>query len=98
MSKETQPESGPDTEIDTVNGTSTGGQRQPEEGLAAFNLSKSFRGRQVVRNVSLSVNRREAVGLLGPNGAGKTTTFYMITGLVRPDAGRIMLDGYDVSG
>ena len=98
MSKETQPESGPDTETDTGNGTSTGGQRQPEEGLAAFNLSKSFRGRQVVRNVSLSVNRREAVGLLGPNGAGKTTTFYMITGLVRPDAGRIMLDGYDVSG
>ena len=76
----------------------SGAQRQPEEGLAAFNLSKSFRGRQVVRNVSLSVNRREAVGLLGPNGAGKTTTFYMITGLVRPDAGRIMLDGYDVSG
>ena len=79
-----------------ANGSGT--QRQPEEGLAAFNLSKSFRGRQVVRNVSLSVNRREAVGLLGPNGAGKTTTFYMITGLVRPNAGRIMLDGYDVSG
>ena len=77
MSKETQPESGPDTETDTGNGTITGGQRQPEEGLAAFNLSKSFRGRQVVRNVSLSVNRREAVGLLGPNGAGKTTTFIL---------------------
>ena len=76
----------------------SGAQRQPHEGLAALNLSKSFRGRQVVRNISLSVNRREAVGLLGPNGAGKTTTFYMITGLVRPDAGRIMLDGYDVSG
>ena len=98
MSKETQPEPGPDTETDTGNGTITGGQRQPEEGLAAFNLSKSFRGRQVVRNVSLSVNRREAVGLLGPNGAGKTTTFYMITGLVRSDTGRIMLDGYNVSG
>ena len=76
----------------------TGGDPQSEEGLGAFNLSKSFRGRQVVRNVSLNVNRREAVGLLGPNGAGKTTTFYMITGLVRPDAGRIVLDGYDVSG
>ena len=83
---------------DDAPGNGSGAQRQPEGGLAALNLSKSFRGRKVVRNVSLSVNRREAVGLLGPNGAGKTTTFYMITGLVRPDAGRIMLDGYDVSG
>ena len=83
---------------DDAPGNGSGAQRQPEGGLAALNLSKSFRGRKVVRNVSLSVNRQEAVGLLGPNGAGKTTTFYMITGLVRPDAGRIMLDGYDVSG
>jgi lipopolysaccharide export system ATP-binding protein len=51
----------------------------------------------VVRNVSLSVQRGEAVGLLGPNGAGKTTTFYMITGLVQPDEGRVMMDGHDVT-
>jgi len=50
-----------------------------------------------VRNVSLSVQRGEAVGLLGPNGAGKTTTFYMITGLVQPDEGRVMMDGHDVT-
>ena len=51
----------------------------------------------MVRNVSLSVQRGEAVGLLGPNGAGKTTTFYMITGLVQPDEGRVMMDGHDVT-
>jgi lipopolysaccharide export system ATP-binding protein len=65
--------------------------------LATFGLEKSFGGRKVVRGPSLYVRRGEAVGLLGPNGAGKTTVFYMITGLIKPDRGRIELDGYDVT-
>ena len=65
--------------------------------LCAYNLGKSYRGRQVVTSVSLGVRRGESVGLLGPNGAGKTTVFYMITGLVRADKGSIELDGYDVT-
>ena len=68
-----------------------------EGSLGAYNLGKSYRGRQVVKNVSLAVRRGEAVGLLGPNGAGKTTVFYMITGLVKPDKGVIELDGHDVT-
>ncbi len=69
-----------------------------EVGLVARDLGKTYKKRQVVRGVSLSVRRGEAVGLLGPNGAGKTTTFYMITGLVRPDAGTIRLDGHAITG
>ena len=65
--------------------------------LTAVSLSKSFRGRPVVRNVSLALRRGEAVGLLGPNGAGKTTVFYMITGLIAADSGRIELDGKDIT-
>lgn len=65
--------------------------------LAMHHLRKSYKTRQVVEDVSMVLHRGEAVGLLGPNGAGKTTLFYMITGLVRPDAGRIELDGYDVT-
>jgi lipopolysaccharide export system ATP-binding protein len=65
--------------------------------LAVFNLGKSYRGRQVVSDVSLHVRRGEAVGLLGPNGAGKTTVFYMITGLVKPDKGMIELSSHDVT-
>ena len=65
--------------------------------LAARGLSKSYRGRAVVRDASLSVRNGEAVGLLGPNGAGKTTIFYMITGLVPADTGRILLDGHDIT-
>jgi lipopolysaccharide export system ATP-binding protein len=68
-----------------------------ENYLGAYHLGKSFKGRQVVADVSLYVRRGEAVGLLGPNGAGKTTVFYMITGLVRPDKGAITLDGHDVT-
>ena len=68
-----------------------------EGALAAWNLGKSYKGRQVVQDVSLYVQRGEAVGLLGPNGAGKTTVFYMITGLVAPDKGMIQLDGFDVT-
>lgn len=71
---------------------------QPQQGgLVARHLSKSYKGRTVVKDVSLAVNRRQAIGLLGPNGAGKTTSFYMITGLVTPDSGQILVDGHDVS-
>ena len=64
-----------------------------EKGLRVENLEKSFKGRPVLRSVSLNVHRGEAVGLLGPNGAGKTTCFYCVTGLISPDAGQIFLDG-----
>lgn len=66
-------------------------------GLEAKKLEKSYRGRKVVRGVSLQVKPGEVVGLLGPNGAGKTTTFYMVVGLVRPDQGRVVLDGADIT-
>lgn len=62
-------------------------------GLVASNIGKSYKGRPVLRDISLSVQRGEAVGLLGPNGAGKTTCFYIITGLILPDYGSITLDG-----
>ena len=65
--------------------------------LAAHAVEKSFAGRTVVKGVTLYVRRGEAVGLLGPNGAGKTTVFYMITGLIAADSGRIELEGYDVT-
>ncbi len=74
----------------------------PEAGgrgwLVAHALGKSYRGRQVVHDVSLALARGESVGLLGANGAGKTTIFYMITGLIRADHGTIELDGHDVTG
>jgi lipopolysaccharide export system ATP-binding protein len=65
--------------------------------LAAHGVEKSFGRRTVVRGVTLYVRRGEAVGLLGPNGAGKTTVFYMVTGLIKADKGRIELDGHDVT-
>jgi lipopolysaccharide export system ATP-binding protein len=65
--------------------------------LAAAGLVKSFGGRRVVNDVTIGLRRGEAVGLLGPNGAGKTTVFYMIVGLIHADAGKIMLDGHDVT-
>ena len=65
--------------------------------LAAHSVEKSFGSRKVVHGVSIYVRRGEAVGLLGPNGAGKTTVFYMITGLITADRGRIELDGHDVT-
>ena len=68
-----------------------------EEGIVADRLVKVYRRRPVVKGVSLSVRRGEAVGLLGPNGAGKTTVFYMITGLIAADQGTIRLDGRDVT-
>ncbi|MCI0756984.1 LPS export ABC transporter ATP-binding protein [Teichococcus vastitatis] len=68
-----------------------------EGGLVARDLGKRYKKRPVVRGVSLSVRRGEAVGLFGPNGAGKTTTFYMMTGLVRPDQGQVFMDGQEVT-
>ncbi|OQW61087.1 MAG: ABC transporter ATP-binding protein [Proteobacteria bacterium SG_bin9] len=65
--------------------------------LAVHGVEKTFGTRKVVRGVSLYVRRGEAVGILGPNGAGKTTVFYMITGLIKADKGRIELDGHDVT-
>ena len=65
--------------------------------LEGIDLSKSFKGRRVVDRVTVRVQQGEIVGLLGPNGAGKTTTFYLITGLIRPDAGRVLLDGLDLT-
>jgi lipopolysaccharide export system ATP-binding protein len=65
--------------------------------IIAEELVKIYRGRRVVDGVSLHMQRGEIVGLLGPNGAGKTTTFYMIVGLVRPNSGRVFLDGEDIT-
>jgi lipopolysaccharide export system ATP-binding protein len=65
--------------------------------LQAVNLSKSYRGRKVVDDVSLEIRQGEVVGLLGPNGAGKTTTFYIVVGLARPDFGNVLLDGEDIT-
>jgi lipopolysaccharide export system ATP-binding protein len=65
--------------------------------LAAHNIGKSYKGRPVLRDVSLEVHRGEVVGLLGPNGAGKTTCFYIITGLIQPDHGTVSLNGGDIT-
>lgn len=65
--------------------------------IRAEKLAKSYRGRRVVQDVSLTVDQGQVVGLLGPNGAGKTTTFYMVTGLVRPDGGKVFLDNEDIT-
>jgi len=67
------------------------------QALEANKLEKGYRGRKIVRGVSLQVRSGEVVGLLGPNGAGKTTTFYMVVGLVRPDQGSVVLDGSDIT-
>lgn len=78
-------------------------ERQPDElarlkgTLVARDMTKSYRGRQVVNGVSFGVRAGEAVGILGPNGAGKTTCFYMVTGLVPVDSGTIEIDGFDVT-
>ena len=67
------------------------------DGLVVTNLGKSFNKRPVVRSISLEIQRGEAVGLLGPNGAGKTTCFYMISGLITPDYGKILLNNKDIT-
>jgi lipopolysaccharide export system ATP-binding protein len=65
--------------------------------LSTADLSKSYKGRKVVDDISLKIAQGEVVGLLGPNGAGKTTTFYIIVGLTNPDAGQVLLDGVDIT-
>lgn len=65
--------------------------------LQAKNLAKAYKGREVIKDVSLSISSGEIVGLLGPNGAGKTTCFYMIVGIVNPDKGSIFVDGNDLT-
>ena len=67
------------------------------DGLVVTNLGKSFQKRPVVRSVSLQIQKGEAVGLLGPNGAGKTTCFYMISGLITPDYGKVLLNNQDIT-
>ena len=70
----------------------------PSRGLSVVSIAKSYDRKIVLTDVSLHVERGEVVGLLGPNGAGKTTCFYSIMGLVKPDSGRILLDGQDITG
>jgi lipopolysaccharide export system ATP-binding protein len=65
--------------------------------LSTAEISKSYRKRKVVDNVSVAVRQGEVVGLLGPNGAGKTTSFYIIVGLISPDSGQVLLDGQDLT-
>jgi len=81
-----------------IAGTESSATPLPLRGLEIRDLGKSFKRRPVLRNVSLSVRRGEAVGLLGPNGAGKTTCFYCVTGLIAPDVGTISLDGMTITG
>lgn len=71
--------------------------KEVPKGLSIEHLSKSYKKRPVLRDVSLNIQRGEAVALLGPNGAGKTTCFYIITGLINADGGYIMLDGQDIT-
>ena len=72
--------------------------QQDSGGLEVRSIAKSYDRRAVLHDVSLDVHRGEVVGLLGPNGAGKTTCFYSVMGLVKPDSGRIFLDGQDITG
>lgn len=65
--------------------------------LSAHNLAKNFKGRDVVKDVSIEISQGQVVGLLGPNGAGKTTCFYMIVGLIQADSGRVLLDQKDIT-
>ncbi|HZU50357.1 MAG TPA: LPS export ABC transporter ATP-binding protein [Sphingomicrobium sp.] len=71
--------------------------RRRDDGLEVRSIAKSYDKRSVLNDVSLDVHRGEVVGLLGPNGAGKTTCFYSVMGLVKPDSGRIYLDGADIT-
>ncbi|HEV2595556.1 MAG TPA: LPS export ABC transporter ATP-binding protein [Sphingomicrobium sp.] len=71
--------------------------RRKDDGLEVRSIAKSYDKRSVLNDVSLDVHRGEVVGLLGPNGAGKTTCFYSVMGLVKPDSGRIYLDGADIT-
>lgn len=76
----------------------TAAQTASGDGLEVISIAKSYDKRAVLSDISLSVHKGEVLGLLGPNGAGKTTCFYSIMGLVKPDSGRILMDGIDVTG
>lgn len=71
--------------------------KEVPKGLSAVHLSKAYKKRPVLRDISLTIQRGEAVALLGPNGAGKTTSFYIMTGLIGADGGYVMLDGQDIT-
>ncbi len=93
-----EPNGAPPPQYLTADGDGTETAYAGGEGwLTAYGVQKSYKSRKVVKGVSLAVARGESVGLLGPNGAGKTTTFYMITGLVAADDGRITINGRDVT-
>ena len=87
----------PMSDVDTLERPAPDAIKGDDNGLAVVSLGKSYDKRQVLRDVSLNVQRGEVVGLLGPNGAGKTTCFYSVMGLVKPDHGRIFLDGTDIT-
>lgn len=80
-----------------MTGQQNGLDSDSKTGLCVSGIGKSYNGRPVLRDISLTVSRGEVVGLLGPNGAGKTTCFYSITGLIAPDHGRVELDGHDIT-
>jgi lipopolysaccharide export system ATP-binding protein len=82
----------------TLDGVDAIHEAPTDQGLQVVSIAKSYDKRTVLTDVSVSVGRGEVIGLLGPNGAGKTTCFYSVMGLVKPDAGRIMLDGHDITG
>ncbi len=84
-------------DVETLEPETVDAGNPPASGLAVVSIAKSYDKRVVLSDVSLTVGRGEVVGLLGPNGAGKTTCFYSVMGLVKPDAGRIMLDGNDIT-
>jgi lipopolysaccharide export system ATP-binding protein len=85
------------TTLETVPGSSRRDTNPSMRTLTTEHITKAYGGREVVRGVDLEIHQGEVVGLLGPNGAGKTTSFYMIVGLVRPDAGRVITDGVDIT-
>jgi lipopolysaccharide export system ATP-binding protein len=84
-------------EAATVARPATDGLPDTVSGLEVRSIAKAYDRRAVLHDVSLDVHRGEVVGLLGPNGAGKTTCFYSVMGLVKPDSGRIFLDGQDIT-
>jgi lipopolysaccharide export system ATP-binding protein len=84
-------------DIATVDRQMAAAPQEVSDGLSVISIAKSYERRAVLADVSLTVGKGEVVGLLGPNGAGKTTCFYSIMGLVRPDSGRILLDGADIT-
>jgi lipopolysaccharide export system ATP-binding protein len=87
-----------DTAVSPATGADAIREAPVARGLQVVSIAKSYDKRTVLTDVSVSVGRGEVIGLLGPNGAGKTTCFYSVMGLVKPDSGRIMLDGADITG